>query len=93
MTANGVGRDLYCSLAGVETAYSSNLRKFKAPVMIIRAGKGFGSIMNELESKLGSKSVTLQGIDAFAHVDHLGSPLHTVLLELPIAIWLNAVLN
>lgn len=90
-TANRVGRDFYCSLAGVETSYSSGLWKFKAPAMIIRAGKGFGSIMNELPAKLGSKSVTQYGIDAFAHVDHLGSPLHLALLEAPIALWLESV--
>lgn len=91
VTANRVGRDLYCSLAGVETSYSGSLGQFKAPAMIIRAGKGFGSIMDELPAKLGSKSVTLQGIDAFAHVDHLGSPLHWILLEAPISVWLNSV--
>jgi pimeloyl-ACP methyl ester carboxylesterase len=92
VTANRVSRDFYCSLAGVETAYSANLRNFKAPVLIIKAGRGFGPIMDELPAKLGSKSVAMYPINAFAHVDHLGSPLHWVLLEFPIAHWLGGVL-
>jgi pimeloyl-ACP methyl ester carboxylesterase len=93
VTANRVSRDFYCSLAGVETAYSGNLKQFKAPVMIIKAGKGFGPIMDELPAKLGSKSVTFYAINAFAHVDHLGSPIHLALLELPVAQWLHSVLD
>lgn len=93
VTANRVSRDFYCSLAGVETAYSSSLKKFKAPVMIIKAGQGFGSIMDELPAKLGSPSVTFFPINAYAHVDHLGSPLHWAVLEIPIALWLEQVVN
>jgi pimeloyl-ACP methyl ester carboxylesterase len=90
-TATRTSRDLYCSLAGVETSYYSNLSKFKAPVMIIKAGLGFGSIMDELPAKLKSKSVTFSSMDAFGHVDHLGSASHLALLEIPILVWLNGV--
>ena len=93
VTATRVSRDLYCSLAGVETAYSANLQNFKAPLMIIKAGQGFGSIMDELPAKLGSKSVKFSAIEPFAHVDHLGSPLHWALLEIPIAAWLESVFH
>jgi hypothetical protein len=92
VTSNRVGRDYYCSLAGLETTYTSNLSRFKAPVMIIKAGQGFGSIMDELPGKLGSVSVTAIGINAFAHIDHLGNPLHSLQLESPILFWLNTVL-
>jgi pimeloyl-ACP methyl ester carboxylesterase len=93
VTANRVSRDFYCSLAGVETAYAGNLKQFKAPVMIIKAGKGFGPIMNELPGKLGSKSVTFSAINSYAHVDHLGSPHHLAVLEIPIALWLERVFD
>lgn len=89
VTANGVARDLYGSLAGVVTHYSNNLTNFTAPVMVIKAGQGFGSIMDELPGKLGSTSVTFLQQNNFAHVDHLGSPLHWLLLEAPIAAWLQ----
>jgi pimeloyl-ACP methyl ester carboxylesterase len=92
-TSNRVGRDFYCSLAGVETAYSNNLTKFKEPVMVIKAGQGFGAIMDELPGKLRSKSVTFLPIGVFAHVDHLGSPYHLAVLELPVALWLGSVLD
>ncbi|MCC6537934.1 MAG: hypothetical protein IT162_10315 [Bryobacterales bacterium] len=92
VTANRVGRDYHCSLAGVETAYTANLKHFKEPVMIIKAGQGFGSIMDELPAKLGSAAVTFTGINAWAHVDHLGSPAHALVLEMPVLLWLNTVL-
>lgn len=92
VTANRVSRDYHCSLAGVETAYTANLKQFKEPVMIIKAGQGFGSIMDELPAKLGSTSVTFTGINAWAHVDHLGSPAHALVLETPVLLWLNTVL-
>lgn len=92
VTANRVGQDFYCSLAGTETAYSANLANFTAPVMIIKAGQGFGQIMDELPGKLGSASVTQAGIEFFAHVDHLGTAGHRFVLELPVAVWLSQVI-
>ena len=92
VTANRVSRDYHCSLAGVETAFTTNLKQFKEPAMIIKAGQGFGSIMDELPAALGSTSVTFTGINAWAHVDHLGSPAHALVLETPVLLWLNTVL-
>lgn len=89
VTSNRLVRDLYCSLAGVETTYTANLANMTAPVMVIKGGQGFGTIMDELPGQLGSTAVTFYGLNAFAHVDHLGSPLHQVILELPIALWLH----
>jgi pimeloyl-ACP methyl ester carboxylesterase len=89
VTSNRVGRDFYCSLAGVETSYTSNLASFTAPTLIIRAGQGFGPIMDELPGKLGSTSIEFLSNDDYAHVDHLGTPAHLFVLELPIAQWLN----
>ena len=87
-TANGVTRDLHCSLSGAITTYTDNLSAFTEPVLVIKAGQGFGSIMDELPGKLGSTSVTAYGINDFAHVDHMGSPAHWLTAELPIAAWL-----
>lgn len=88
VTSNRVGRDLYCSLAGVETAYGSNLASFKAPALIIKAGQGFGSIMDELAGKLGSTSIVFHSASQFGHVDHLGSAGHWSILEGRVAQWL-----
>jgi pimeloyl-ACP methyl ester carboxylesterase len=93
VTANRVGQDLYCSLAGVQTAYSANLANFTAPAMIIKAGQGFGQIMDELAGKLGSTSVTQTGIEFFAHVDHLGTAGHRFVLEIPVSLWLSQVIQ
>jgi len=90
-TANRVGRDYYCSLAGLETSYTSKLSRFRAPTMIIKAGQGFGSIMDELPGRISSPSIIRIGNNAFAHIDHMGSPLHAILLETPILFWLNSV--
>jgi pimeloyl-ACP methyl ester carboxylesterase len=89
VTSNRVMRDLHCSLAGTEAAYSSNLASFTAPTLVIKAGLGFGPVMDELPGKLGSTSVVVQGMSQFAHVDHLGSPAHWVILEARIAEWLH----
>jgi hypothetical protein len=89
VTANGVTRDLYGSLAGVVTTYVDNLASFTGPVMIIKAGQGFGSIMDELPGKLGSSDVTFLALEGFAHIDHFGSPAHRLVLEFPIALWLG----
>lgn len=92
VTANRVGRDLYCSLAGLETSYTDRLSRFRAPVLIIKAGQGFGTIMDELPARISSPSISSIGINAYAHIDHLGTPLHALQLETPILFWLNTVL-
>jgi pimeloyl-ACP methyl ester carboxylesterase len=91
VTSNAATRDLYCSLAGVDTAHTSNLQNFTKPVMIIKGGQGFGPIMDELPGKLGSTSVTTIGLDGYGHVDHSLSPNHWFVLELPVGLWLEQV--
>jgi len=93
VTANRVTRDMYCSLAGNAPQYSSDLSKFKAPVLILQAGLGFGSIMDELPSKLGSTAVTSHWIHNYGHVDHLGSTNHLFVLEGRVAKWLQGVFD
>lgn len=91
VTANRTTRDLYCSLSGAENAYTSNLFNFNKPVLILKAGQGFGSIMDELAVFFGPGSVTFQPMNNFGHVDHFGSPNHLAVLENPIANWLAGV--
>ena len=91
VTANRTTRDLYCSLSGAETAYNSNLANFTRPMLIIKAGQGFGQIMDELQGFTGGPSI-LQQMNNFGHVDHFGSPNHLGLLEIPISNWLSGVL-
>lgn len=88
-TSNRVNRDFHCALAGTETTHTANLAAFSAPLMVIKAGQGFGSVMDELPGKVGSTSVTTIETEPFGHVDHLGSPYHWFLLEIPIAKWLK----
>lgn len=89
VTANRVSQDLYCTRAGVETSYTDNLASFTKPLMVIKAGHGFGSIMDDLPGKVGSTSVTFIENEEFAHVDHLASPQHWQVLELPVFLWLQ----
>lgn len=89
VTANRVSQDLYCTRAGVETSYTDNLANFTKPLMVIKAGQGFGSIMDDLPGKVGSTSVTFLENEEFAHVDHLTSPRHWQALELPVLLWLK----
>jgi len=93
VTANGVMRDLYCSLAGADTTHTSSLQNFTGPVLVIKGGQGFGSIMDELPGKLGSTSVTVKRFEGYGHVDHLLSPNHWFVLELPVGLWLEQVLD
>ncbi len=87
----GILRDLYGGLAGVVPQYGDNLAAFTGKVLVIKAGLGFGSVMDELPAQLSSADVTFQSIEQFAHVDHFGSSQHWWLLELPIALWLETV--
>lgn len=91
VTANRTTRDLYCSLSGAEAAYNSNLANFTKPMLIIKAGQGFGQIMDELQGFTGGPSI-LQQMNNFGHIDHFGTPNHHGLLEIPISVWLSGVL-
>ena len=90
-TSNRLNQDFHCALAGTDTTHTANLANFSAPLMIIKAGQGFGSVMDELPGKVSSTSVTTIAAENFGHVDHLGSPYHWFLLEIPIAKWLKTV--
>ena len=91
VTFNAVSRDMYCSLAGKLPKLSDNLAKFTGPVLVVKAGQGFGSLMDELPGMLGSTDVTLIEDNSFGHVDHLGAVNHVAVLEAPVAKWLARV--
>ncbi len=89
--STGILRDMYGSMAGVVPQYSDNLDAFTGKVLVIKAGHGFGSVMNELVTQLSSAQVTFRSNENFGHVDHFGSPAHWLILELQIALWLETV--
>ena len=91
VTSNAASRDMYCSLAGKLPKFSDNLAKFTGPVLIVKAGQGFGSVMDELPGMLGSTDVTWIQDNNFGHVDHLGATNHATILEAPVAKWLARV--
>ena len=73
----------------MDTTHTANLGSFTGPALIISAGRGFGSIMNELAEALGTTSVEVISNESFGHVDHYGTPDHWLTLELPILLWLT----
>ncbi|HEY4563648.1 MAG TPA: hypothetical protein VIJ36_11740, partial [Thermoanaerobaculia bacterium] len=51
-------RDVSCSLAGVETQYTSNLGSFHGSVLAIGGGRGFGPYMGDQLAQIGSTDQT-----------------------------------
>jgi len=83
-------RDYTCALAG-ERTFTRNLGRFKAPVLAIQAGHGFGLWMNDNLEILGSDEISTEVQIDFAHGDHYASPEHRTFLEQPIYQWLKQV--
>ncbi len=89
-TPNPVVRDLSCSLAGVETAYTSNLGAFTGSVLMIGGGQGFGAFMDDqLDAFTGTGDKELQLEPDFGHVDHFFTRQHRRFVERPILNWLR----
>jgi pimeloyl-ACP methyl ester carboxylesterase len=57
-----------CTLAGDRT-YISNLREFRAPILAIEAGLGFGPYMQETLDATSSTKVRIAADPAFGHLD------------------------
>lgn len=57
-----------CSLAG-DRSYTSNLRSFRAPILAIKAGLGFGPYMQDTIDLTGSTKVRIAADHAFGHLD------------------------
>lgn len=82
-----VVRDLDCSLAGVETRFTSNLASFKGSVLAIGGGLGFGPYMPGQLAQLGSTDQTFLLEPGFGHIDHFMTSRHREFVEKPIFDW------
>ena len=87
-------RDYTCALGG-ERTFTGNLGRFKAPVLAIQAGHGFGLWMEDNLEILGTDEdeITRSYVPEFAHGDHYASPEHRRHLEQPIYDWLKQVVD
>lgn len=83
-------RDYTCALGG-ERTFTGNLGRFKAPVLAIQAGHGFGLWADDNLELLGSDEITREVDLDFAHGDHYASPDHRQHLEQPIYNWLKQI--
>ncbi len=77
-------RDYTCALGG-ERTFTGNLGRFKAPVLAIQAGRGFGLWMNDNLELLGSDDdvstevwIDLAHGDLYASREHLSSILQRI---------------
>lgn len=80
-------RDISCSLAGVETQYTSNLGNFHGSVLAIGGGRGFGPYMGDQLDQIGSTDKTLLLEPGFGHIDHFMTARHRDFVEKPIFDW------
>ncbi|HEV2851299.1 MAG TPA: alpha/beta hydrolase [Thermoanaerobaculia bacterium] len=86
-------RDISCSLAGVETRYTSNLGNFHGAVLAIGGGRGFGPYMGDQLAQTGSSDVTFLFEPTFGHIDHFMTARHRDFVERPIEEWAARVLG
>jgi pimeloyl-ACP methyl ester carboxylesterase len=80
-------RDISCSLAGVETQYTSNLGSFHGAVLAIGGGHAFGPYMDDQLNQIGSPDVTFLLEPGFGHIDHFMTERHKDFVEKPIHDW------
>jgi pimeloyl-ACP methyl ester carboxylesterase len=84
-------RDVSCSLAGVETAYTSNLGNYHGAVLAIGGGRGFGPYMPDNLALVGSTDQTFLLEPDFGHIDHFMTKRHRDFVERPIVDWAKEV--
>jgi pimeloyl-ACP methyl ester carboxylesterase len=82
-------RDISCSLAGVETQYTSNLGSFHGSVLAIGGGRGFGPYMADQLAQIGSTDQTFLLQPGFGHIDHFMTARHREFVEEPIDRWVT----
>ncbi len=82
-------RDISCSLAGVETQYTSNLGNFHGSVLAIGGGRGFGAYMGDQLAQIGSTDKTFLFQPGFGHIDHFMTAQHRTFVEDPIFRWVT----
>lgn len=80
-------RDINCSLAGVETRYTSNLGNYHGSVLAIGGGRGFGPFYGDQLAQIGSSDVTFLNEPTFGHIDHFMTARHRDYVEKPIYDW------
>jgi|CXWL01.1.fsa_nt_gi pimeloyl-ACP methyl ester carboxylesterase len=88
---NVLVRDVSCSLAGVETAYTDGLAAFTGPILAIGGGHGFGAFLGPQLGLFGSTDVTLRLEADFGHIDHMMTPRHVDFVERPIFEFLRRI--
>jgi pimeloyl-ACP methyl ester carboxylesterase len=86
-----VVRDVNCSLAGVETRYTSSLGNFHGSVLAIGGGRGFGPYMPDQLAQIGSADQTFLLEPGFGHIDHFMTTRHRDFVERPIFEWASRV--
>jgi pimeloyl-ACP methyl ester carboxylesterase len=82
-------RDISCSLAGVETKYTSNLGNFHGSVLAIGGGRAFGPYMGDQLDQIGSTDKTLLLKPGFGHIDHFMTARHRDFVEKPVFEWVT----
>ena len=83
-------RDISCSLAGLETAYTDNLGAFTGSVLMIGGGQAFGAFMgDQFNAFSGTADKELLVEPDFGHVDHFFTLQHRHFVEFPILHWLQ----
>ena len=80
-------RDISCSLAGVETQYTSNLGNYHGSVLAIGGGRGFGPFYGDQLAQIGSSDITFLFEPTFGHIDHFMTVRHRDYVEKPIYDW------
>lgn len=89
---NVLVRDISCSLAGVETAYTSNLGSYTGSVLVIGGGRGFGGAIGDQVARFsGTTDKTVLIEPLFGHIDHFMTKDHRDFVERPIFDWARRV--
>ena len=85
---NPLVRDISCSLAGVETAYTANLGSYTGSVLVIGGGHAFGGYIGDQVARFtGTTDKTVLIEPLFGHIDHFMTVHHRDFVEKPVFDW------
>ena len=85
---NPLVRDISCSLAGVETAYTANLGSYTGSVLVIGGGRGFGGYIGDQVAQFsGTTDKTVLIEPEFGHIDHFMTKRHRDFVAKPVFDW------
>lgn len=90
---NVLVRDVSCSLAGVETAYTANLASYQGAVLAIGGGRGFGAYLPGQLARFTQADVTFLLEPDFGHIDHFMTADHRRYVEQPIFEWASRLFS